>query len=212
MSKGRVEAFSDGVMAILITIMVLELRAPERDSLSALRPLASSLIAYVLSFIILGIYWVNHHHLFQAVERISGRALWANLFLLFALSLVPFGTAWVGSSEFAAVPVTIYGVALLMAAVAYFLLVRALLAIHARDSHLARAIGDDRKGKLSALAYLVGIILGPFVPYAAWGVFVLVALAWVVPDVRISRVLDHRDGHAHTASSESTVEAAARRD
>jgi len=197
-SKGRLEAFSDGVLAIIITIMVLELRAPESDHLSALRPLAPLLLAYVLSFMMVGIYWVNHHHLFQAVERISGAALWGNLHLLFWLSLIPFGTAWVGGTEFAAIPVTIYGVLLLLAAIAYDLLVRALLAIHETHSHLAQAIGSDRKGKLSALAYLAAILLAPWAPYVAWTAFLVVALAWIVPDARISRVLDHRDGHTHS--------------
>ncbi|MCZ2110310.1 MAG: TMEM175 family protein [Dehalococcoidia bacterium] len=193
MSKGRIEAFSDGVLAILITIMVLELRTPGGEHLSDLRPLVPVLIAYVLSFMMVGIYWVNHHHLFQVVERIDGRVLWANLFLLFALSLVPFGTAWVGSTEFAPVPVTVYGVALLAAAAVYFLLVQALLRIHGPSSQLARAIGNDRKGKLSAVGYLAAIAVGPWIPYAAWGIYVVVALAWVVPDVRITRILDRHE-------------------
>ena len=149
MSKGRVEAFSDGVIAILITIMVLELKVPHGADLEALRPLLPVFLSYVLSFVFLAIYWNNHHHLLQAVERVDGRTLWANMHLLFWLSLVPFVTGWVGDSSFAAWPVAAYGVVLLLAGSAYFLVVRALLARHSGDSRLAQAIGSDAKGKWS---------------------------------------------------------------
>lgn len=190
MSTSRVEAFSDGVMAILITIMVLELRTPESDRLNALRPLLPVLVAYLLSFLMIGIYWTNHHHLFQAVDRVNGAVLWANLHLLFWLSLLPFGTAWLGRSEFAPVPATVYGCVLFMAAVAYYILVRMLLHIQpASHSHLREAIGRDLKGTVSAIVYLAGVAIAPFLPWVACGLYVVVAFIWVVPDLRISREL-----------------------
>src|SRR5688572_30607790 len=155
MKKGRLEAFSDGVIAILITIMVLELRPPEEVDLAALRPLIPVFLSYLLSFIFLGIYWNNHHHLFQAVEKVGGRVLWANLHLLFWLSLVPFVTAWVGENPSAPWPVAFYGIVLLLAAFAYFILVQALLGLHGRESTLATALGSDFKGKVSLLFYLL---------------------------------------------------------
>jgi uncharacterized membrane protein len=189
MRKGRLEAFSDGVVAILITIMVLELTVPHSAELEALLPLWPVFASYVLSFVNLGIYWNNHHHLFQAASVVDGRVLWANLHLLFWLSLVPFGTAWMGENGIAAVPTAIYGVILLLAAVAYFLLVRALIA--ARDQHqgLAAAVGRDRKGIVSALVYAVAVPIALVTPYAAFGLYVAVAAIWVVPDPRMERAL-----------------------
>lgn len=189
MSKSRLEAFSDGVIAILITIMVLELRVPEGADPAALRPLIPVFLSYVLSFIYLGIYWNNHHHLFQIVQTVSGRVLWANMHLLFWLSLVPFVTAWMGENGFATWPVALYGVVLLLAAVAYFILTRALLAVHAADSPLAKALGRDFKGKISLLFYLIAIPLAFFVPWLSGGIYMAVALLWLVPDRRVEKTL-----------------------
>ena len=189
MTKGRLEAFSDGVLAIIITIMVLELRPPEGTTLEALRPLVPVFISYVLSFAVVGIYWNNHHHLFQAVRVVNGRVLWANLLLLFSLSLLPFGTAWMGEHEFASVPVAAYGVILLGAAMAYFVLVQALLRAQPDDAPLARAIGRDAKGKLSPVLYAVAIPVALVAPLVAFAVYVFVALIWIVPDTRIERTL-----------------------
>jgi len=189
MSKGRLEAFSDAVVAIIITIMVLELQVPHSTDLGALLPLWPVFASYVLSFVNLGIYWNNHHHLLQAAKVVDGRVLWANLHLLFWLSLVPFGTAWMGENGIAPVPTAIYGVILLLAAVAYFLLVRAL--IGARDQHagLAAAVGRDRKGIVSALIYVVAIPVALVAPFIAFGLLVAVAAIWVVPDPRLERAL-----------------------
>ncbi len=189
MSKGRLEAFSDGVLAIIITIMVLELRPPEGVTLEALRPLVPVFVSYVLSFANLGIYWNNHHHLFQAVRVIDGRVLWANLLLLFFLSLFPFGTAWMGESGFASIPVAVYGVFLLLAGSSYFVLVRALIRIQPEDSPLAEAIGEDVKGKVSPVLYAVAIPIALVAPWVSFGIYVLVALIWIVPDARIERRL-----------------------
>jgi uncharacterized membrane protein len=191
MSKGRLEAFSDGVLAIIITIMVLELRPPEGTTLEALKPLIPVFISYVLSFAVVGIYWNNHHHLFQAVRVVNGRVLWANLLLLFSLSLLPFGTAWMGEHEFASVPVAAYGVILLGAAMAYFVLVQALLRAQPDDAPLATAIGRDTKGKLSPVLYAVAIPVALVAPLLAFAVYVFVALIWIVPDTRIERTLAH---------------------
>ncbi len=189
MGKGRLEAFSDGVIAILITIMVLELKVPHGTSPADLLPLVPVLLSYALSFVYLGIYWNNHHHLLQAARHVDGRVLWANLHLLFWLSLVPFTTAWMGENEFAAWPVALYGVVLLLAAVSYFVLTRALVARHGADSVLATAIGRDGKGLFSLLLYLVGVALAFVLPAAACGVYVLVAVIWLVPDRRIEKRL-----------------------
>jgi uncharacterized membrane protein len=191
MPKGRLEAFSDGVLAIIITIMVLELHAPHETTLSALTPLVPVFLSYVLSFLYVGIYWNNHHHMLQAARHVTGPTLWANLHLLFWLSLVPFVTSWMGDTHFAPVPVAAYGVVLLMAAVAYSILSNLLVRHHGPDSHLARAIGPDRKGKLSLLLYAVGIVLAFFVPYVACSLFAAVALMWLIPDRRIERELAH---------------------
>lgn len=189
MSKSRLEAFSDGVIAILITIMVLELRPPEGASLSALRPLLPVFLSYLLSFIYVGIYWNNHHHLFQVVERVDGRVLWANLHLLFWLSLIPFATAWLDEAGLTPWPAAFYGMVLLMAAVAYFILLRALLTIHPPDSRLAQAVGRDVKGKLSVVIYLVAIVLAFIAPWLSVALYVLAALIWFVPDRRMEKTL-----------------------
>lgn len=189
MSKSRLEAFSDGVIAILITIMVLELRPPEGAELGALRPLIPVFLSYLLSFIYVGIYWNNHHHLFQVVERVDGRVLWANLHLLFWLSLIPFATAWLDEAGLTPWPAAFYGMVLLMAAVAYFIMTRALLAVHATDSTLARALGRDVKGKLSVVIYLVAIVLAFIAPWLSVALYVLAALIWFVPDRRMEKTL-----------------------
>jgi len=189
MPKGRLEAFSDGVLAIIITIMVLELRVPHGGDLTALRPLIPVLLSYVLSFVYLGIYWNNHHHMLQATKRVTGLILWANLHLLFWLSLFPFVTGWVGENHFSAVPTAVYGGALLLAAIAYYLLQGAILRAEGPDSLLATAVGADFKGKLSPLCYAIAIPLAFVSSWIANGLYVAVALMWLVPDRRIERVL-----------------------
>lgn len=191
MTKGRLEAFSDGVIAVIITIMVLELKVPHDASWSALAPVAPVFLTYVLSFVFIGIYWSNHHHLLQAVQRINGKVLWANLHLLFWLSLTPFVTGWMGENRFAAVPAAMYGVVLLFAAIAYFILARALLSIHAPDSVLATALGADFKGKISMVIYLLAIPLAFVRSWLACGLYVLVAVMWLVPDRRIEKTIAH---------------------
>jgi uncharacterized membrane protein len=187
-SRQRLEAFTDGVIAILITIMVLDLHRPVGHGFSDLRPLVPTLLVYLLSFAFLAIYWNNHHHLMHLVERIDGRVLWANMFLLFCLSLTPWATAWLGPNTGEVAPTAVYGMVQLAAAVAYFVLTRALLALHPPESRLATALGDDRKGRLSAIAYVVGVGLSFVVPYVAVAVYVGVAAVWLVPDRRITRV------------------------
>ena len=189
MNTARLEAFSDGVIAILITIMVLELHAPVEASFDALRPLLPVILSYVLSFVYLGIYWNNHHHMLQVTERVSGGVLWANLHLLFWLSLVPFVTAWLGRTGSAPVPTALYGGVLLMAAIAYTLLQNCIVAIEGRDSVLARAVGADRKGRISIAAYVTAILVSFVRPWVSDALFVLVALIWLVPDPRIERIL-----------------------
>jgi uncharacterized membrane protein len=189
MSKGRMEAFSDGVLAIVITIMVLELSAPEEPTLAALGDLKSTFLSYILSFVFIGIYWNNHHHLLQAVEAVDGRILWANLHLLLWLSLTPFVTAWMGQTGFAAWPVALYGIDLLLAGVAYFILVRTLLARHSEDSVLASAVNRDFKGKISVVIYAAAIPLAFVAPWLAGGLYVLVAIIWLIPDRRIENLL-----------------------
>jgi uncharacterized membrane protein len=186
------EAFSDGVIAILITIMVLELKVPHGADLAALRPLGPVLLSYVLSFVYLGIYWNNHHHLLYASRHVDGRVLWANLHLLFWLSLLPFVTHWTGETAFAAVPVAAYGGVLLFAGVAYWLLVRALIARQGKDSVLAAAIGGDFKGNISIVAYLAAIPLAFVDRWIASAFYVAVAILWLVPDRRIERALAER--------------------
>jgi uncharacterized membrane protein len=189
MSKGRLEAFSDGVIAILITIMVLELRVPHGAGWPALRPVVPAFLTYVLSFIFLGIYWNNHHHMFHAVDRINGRILWANLHLLFWLSLVPAVTAWVGENYREPVPAAVYGVVLLLAALAYTILLREILIEQGPESKLAIAVGKDVKGKISAGLYLAAIPLAFVSQWIAEAIYVAVALIWLVPDRRIERKL-----------------------
>jgi uncharacterized membrane protein len=187
MDKGRLEAFSDGVIAIIITIMVLEIKVPHGAELAALSPLIPVFLSYILSFLYVGIYWNNHHHLFQAAQYVNGRVLWANMHLLFWLSLLPFG--WMGENHFAAVPVFLYGVVLLAAASAYFILTRTLIAHHGKDSSLAIALGRDFKGKVSLVIYALAIPLSFVYPSAACGLYVLVAILWLIPDRRIERTL-----------------------
>ena len=187
MTRNRLEAFSDGVIAIIITIMVLELRPPHDATLSSLRPLLPVFLSYALSFLFIGIYWSNHHHLLQVVEHVSGGVLWANLHLLFWLSLTPFVTAWIGETRFASWPVALYGMVLLLSAISYTILVLALLSIHSRDSVLAKALGRDFKGKISMVIYLVAIPLAFVKPWLAYAIYMLVAVMWLVPDRRIER-------------------------
>src|SRR5205814_7440133 len=187
MNKGRLEAFSDGVIAIIITIMVLELKAPHGADVATLGPLIPVFLSYVLSFVLIAIYWNNHHHLFQAARRVNGAILWANSHLLFWLSLVPFVTAWMGDNHFASLPVALYGFVLLCAGCAYFILTRALLAHHGVDSTLAKALGSDFKGKLSVVFYAAAIPLAFVHPGISCSLYVLVALIWLVPDRRIER-------------------------
>ncbi len=189
MSKGRMEAFSDGVIAILITIMVLQLAVPHGADLSALMPLAPIFLSYILSFIFLGIYWNNHHHLLQAINQVNGSVLLANMHLLFWLSLVPFVTGWMGENRFAALPVALYGVVLSLAAFAYYFLTRALISLHGKDSVLALALGRDFKAKVSIMIYLVSIPLAFVYSWISFGLYVLVAIIWLVPDRRIERTL-----------------------
>jgi len=190
MSKGRLEAFSDGVIAILITIMVLELRVPQGADWPALRPLLPVFLTYVLSFAFLGIYWNNHHHMLHAAERINGKVLWANLHLLFWLSLVPFVTGWMGENHFAPLPTAIYGVALLLASIAYFILARTLVAAQGPHSRLAAAMGSDTKGMLSTGLYVAAIPLAFVNQWIADAIYVFVALMWLVPDRRIESKLE----------------------
>jgi uncharacterized membrane protein len=190
MSKGRLEAFSDGVIAILITIMVLELKVPRTPDLGALRPVLPVLLTYVMSFVFLGIYWNNHHHMLQATERINGTILWANLHLLFWLSLVPFVTGWMGENHFAPLPTAMYGVVLLLSSVAWALLQSAILEHHGPSSRLAAAVGNDVKGKLSTVVYAVAIPLAFVRQWISAALYVLVALMWLVPDRRIESKLD----------------------
>jgi uncharacterized membrane protein len=189
MTKGRMEAFSDGVIAVIITILVLELRVPHEPTLAALIPVAPVFLSYVLSFVFLGIYWSNHHHLLQAVKHVDGRVLWANLHLLFWLSLIPFVTGWMGENHFAAQPVALYGVILLFAGLAYFILARLLVSLHGLDSTIAIALGRDVKGLLSLGIYLVAIPLAFFRWWLAFALYFLVAVMWLIPDRRIEKTI-----------------------
>ena len=189
MTKNRLEAFSDGVLAIIITIMVLELKVPHGDSFAALQPLLPVFLSYVLSFLYVGIYWNNHHHLLHSTRHVSAGILWANMHLLFWLSLFPFATGWVGENHFAAMPTAAYGVVLLMAGVAYYILQLAIIARHGPQSLLAKALGRDFKGKFSMVIYLAAIPLAFLNPWIGNVLYVLVALWWLIPDRRIERVL-----------------------
>ena len=189
MGKNRLEAFSDGVLAIIITIMVLEMKVPHGEDLTALQPLLPVFLSYVLSFVYVGIYWNNHHHMLHATKRVSGSILWANLHLLFWLSLFPFITGWMGENHFAPMPTALYGFVLLMAGTAYTILAHAIIATEGKDSLLAKAFGKDRKGKLSLLLYIVAIPLAFVSQWIAQALYVAVALIWLVPDARIERVM-----------------------
>ena len=193
MKTTRLEAFSDGVLAIIITIMVLELKVPHGVELAALNPLLPRLLSYVLSFIYVGIYWNNHHHLFQATEQVTGGILWANLHLLFWLSLFPFTTGWMGENGLATIPTAVYGFVLLMAAIAYVVLERAIIAKEGRDSLVAQAVGREWKGKLSLVLYVAAIPLAFVSSWIASGLYAFVALLWLIPDRRIERQLEKRE-------------------
>jgi uncharacterized membrane protein len=189
MGTGRLEAFSDGVIAIIITIMVLEFRVPHGDDLETLKPLIPKFLSYILSFIYLGIYWNNHHHMLHAVKEVNGTSLWTNLHLLFWLSLIPFATAWMGENHFTKWPVVLYGVILLMNAIAYTLLSKTLIHNHGKNEKLARAFGKDEKGKLSTLLYVIGIIAAFFSQAIAMAFYTAVAVIWFIPDRRIEDTL-----------------------
>lgn len=189
MGKGRLEAFSDGVIAIIITIMVLEIKVPHGTDLAALRPLIPIFLSYILSFIYIGIYWNNHHHLLQSVRHVNGRILWANLHLLFWLSLIPFVTGWMGENQFASIPAAVYGTVLMLNAIAYFILTRTLISHHGNDSTLAIAVGRDFKGKVSVVIYAVAIPLAFLNSWLACILYVLVAVMWLIPDRRIEKTL-----------------------
>ncbi len=189
MNKSRLEAFSDGVIAIIITIMVLELKVPHGTELATLAPLLPVFLSYILSFMYLAIYWNNHHHMLHATHRVTGPILWANLHLLFWLSLIPFTTGWMGENQFAVWPTALYGVVLLMAAVAYYILQGRIIASQGQESLLRRAVGTDWKGKVSPLLYLVAILVAFSSHWAAKAIYVMVALMWLVPDRRIERAL-----------------------
>lgn len=194
MNKGRLEAFSDGVLAVIITIMVLEMKPPPGPSLDVLKPVIPVLLTYVLSFVYIGIYWNNHHHLLHAAQRVNGSTLWANLHLLFWLSLVPFTTAWMGENHFDSWPVAVYGIVLLLAGVAYFILTRTLINLHGEGSTLAMSIGRDRKGKMSIAIYAAAIPLAFAKPWIAGVCYVIVAVIWLLPDPRIEKRIAHSRG------------------
>jgi uncharacterized membrane protein len=189
MGKGRLEAFSDGVIAIIITIMVLEMKVPQGESVAVLRPLLPVFLSYVLSFLYVGIYWNNHHHMLHATTRVTGPILWANLHLLFWLSLFPFATGWMGQNHFGLLPTALYGFVLLMAGIAYFILQHAIIASQGPDSLLRKAIGSDWKGKLSPLLYVAGIFSSLFSSWTAQAIYVFVAVLWLIPDRRIEHAL-----------------------
>lgn len=194
MHKGRLEAFSDGVLAIILTIMVLEIKVPKGATFAALEPLLPITLSYVLSFIYVGIYWNNHHHMLSSTKHINGRILWANLHLLFWLSLVPFATGWMGANDFAPATLVLYGTIMLLAGLAYWLLQNAIIAASGPDSVLARAIGRDWKGKASPVLYCLGIATSFWNPWVAGGTYVAVALMWLIPDRRIERKLTGNEG------------------
>jgi len=195
-TKSRMEAFSDGVIAVIITIMVLEMRAPVGSDLSALKPLIPVFLSYVMSFAFLGIYWNNHHHMLQAVRSVNGPILWANSHLLFWLSLTPFVTNWMGETHFARWPVMVYGVVLLLAGIAYYILARTLVAHHGPESALAAALGSDFKGRISIVIYLVAIAASFVAPWTSYTLYAVVALMWLIPDRRFEKVLLGQGGHS----------------
>jgi len=193
MGKTRLEAFSDGVIAILITIMVLEMKVPHGGTLEVLLPVWPVFLSYILSFVYVGIYWNNHHHMLHTCRKVTGGILWANLHLLFWLSLIPFATGWVGENHFAAIPAALYGVVLLMAAIAYFILQQQIIATQGEDSLLKKAVGADWKGKLSPLVYATGILVACWYPLVAMALYVIMALIWLIPDRRIEKVLKNHE-------------------
>ena len=195
MGKGRLEAFSDGVLAIIITIMVLEMKVPHGDSLASLKPLVPVFISYILSFIYIGIYWNNHHHMLHAAKQVNGKTLWANTHLLFWLSLVPFVTHWMGENNFTVWPVALYGMVLLMAGVAYYILAHSLIGLHGKNSTLAEAFGRDWKGILSVTFYAIGIGLSFIKPWLGFATYALVAAIWFIPDKRIENKLADEKRH-----------------
>jgi len=195
MNRTRLEAFSDGVLAIIITIMVLEIKVPHGNDFAALQPLIPVVISYILSFIYIGIYWNNHHHMMHTVKHVSGSILWANLHLLFWLSLVPFTTGWIGENHFAPIPMAVYGIVLLMAAIAYFVLQNQIIRAQGERSLLARAIGSDIKGKMSPILYLLGIGSSFINEWISGSFYVLVALIWLIPDKRIEIILRNMEEH-----------------
>jgi uncharacterized membrane protein len=192
MGKGRLEAFSDGMFGIIITVMVLEMKVPHGETLAALAPLLPVFLSYVLSFLYVGIYWSNHHHMLHASKVVSGGVLWANLHLLFWISLMPFTTGWMGENHFATLPTALYGVVLLMSAVAYWILQQTIIRLEGEGSTLKRAVGFDWKGKLSPIAYLTAIVAAFWFPWLSQALFVAVALIWLVPDRRIEHVIEHK--------------------
>ena len=193
MTKGRLEAFSDGVIAIIITIMVLEMKVPHGAALADLKPLLWVFLSYVLSFVNIGTYWNNHHHMLHATKHVNGAVLWANLHLLFWLSLLPFTTGWMGENHFQAVPTALYGVVLFMSAVAYTILAQMIVRADGEQSLLARAIGDDRKGWFSLLLYAIGVPCAYFLPWLGGALYVAVAIIWFIPDRRVAAVLPDHD-------------------
>lgn len=193
MNTGRLEAFSDGVLAVIITIMVLKLTAPQEADFNALRSLWPSILSYILSFVYVGLYWNNHHHLFHVAEEIKGSVLWANLHLLFWLSLVPFATAWIGESNFASLPTAIYGAVLLMVAIAWWILQRTLRSVEDRNALLASAMANSWKEKLSPVLYIVAIIISFVQPWIACVLYAVVALIWIIPDRRIEQAIREKE-------------------
>jgi uncharacterized membrane protein len=190
MNKNRLEAFSDGVLAIIITIMILEIKVPEASSFESLKPLIPVVLSYILSFVYVGIYWNNHHHMLQVVKKVNGSILWGNLFLLFWLSLIPFGTSWIGSQHFAAVPMSVYGFILLMNAISYTLLQNQIIKLEGKDSALYRAVEKDVKGKISLACYIVAIPLAFVSPWISGLLYTTVALMWIIPDARIEKQIN----------------------
>lgn len=190
MTANRLEAFSDGVLAIIITIMVLEIKVPLGTNFNALTPLISVFLSYLLSFIYIGIYWNNHHHLMQIVTKINGGILWSNLNLLFWLSLIPFATGWIGATKFSKEPMALYGIILLMSAISWHILQLQIIKTQGEDSILAKAVGNDIKGKISPILYIIGIISSWYSPYVSGACYVLVELIWIIPDKRIENIID----------------------
>lgn len=190
MNKNRLEAFSDGVLAIIITIMILEIKVPAASSFESLKPLVPVFLSYILSFVYVGIYWNNHHHMLQVVKKVNGSILWGNLFLLFWLSLIPFGTSWIGSQHFAAVPMSVYGIILLMNAISYTLLQNEIIKLEGKDSILYKAVEKDKKGKISLACYILAIPFAFISPWISGFLYTTVALMWIIPDRRIEKQIN----------------------